>query len=296
MGKKNTKKTLKKRVKSLEKMIADMATNQRTLTDMVITEKFGKKKDVDFDETKETLVPFGHTMVEVPGNLLASDPLDPEELDFGNLYPNTLKVPEVRVCPVESNTVECNDAETRYYGDKINLGNIARITSPYGHIMTFSAVLIDHLGETVTRWFSFNPDGEDGMCVVFNFDVSSEYDENQLRLSYNTASSVIDTSVRRLLESVDTYKPDNINLINLAASVTSMVDDAEDFEVLRGVKEFDDINTDDEFVIYESDELPKNSYSYEYRLMKLAMTFEYDPIYDTKNINFTIKEEEENNG
>lgn len=293
MGKK-TKKALEKRVKTLEKLVADMATNQRTLTDMVITEKFGKKKDVDFDETKETLVPFGHTMVEVPGNLLASDPLDPEELDFGSLYPNTLKVPEVRVYPAASNTLESNEAETRYYGDKINLGNIARITAPYGHIMTFSAVLIDHLGETVTRWFSFNPNGADDKSVVFNFATSGEYDENQLRLSYNTASAVIDASVRRLLECVDTYNTGNINLINLAASTTSLVDGVEEFEVLRGVKDFDDINTDDEFVVYESDELPKNSYSYEYRLMKLAMTFEYDPIYDVKNINFEIKEEENN--
>ena len=273
MGKKNTKKTLKKRVKSLEKLIADMATNQRTLTDMVITEKFGKKKDVDFDETRETLVP--------------------EELDPGSLYPDVIKVPEVRVYPVESNTSESNDTE-RYYGDKINLGNIARIAAPYGHIMTFSAVLIDHLGETVTRWFSFNPNGADDKSVVFNFATSGEYDENQLRLSYNTASAIIDASVRRLLECVDTYNTGNINLVNLAASTTSLVDDVEEFEVLRGVKDFDDINTDDEFVVYESDELPKNSYSYEYRLMKLAMTFEYDPIYDVKNINFEIKEEENN--
>ena len=291
MGKKNTKKTLKKRVKSLEKLIADMATNQRTLTDMVITEKFGKKKDVDFDETRETLVPFGHALEEVPDYPLAPHPLEPEELDARHLYPNVLKVPEVRVYPVESNTSESNDAE-RYYGDKINLGAIARIAAPYGHIMTFSAVLIDHLGETVTRWFSFNPNGADDKSVVFNFTTNGEYDENQFSLSYNTASAVIDAAVRRLLESVDTYKPDDINLINLAASTSSVVDDVEEFEVLRGVKDFDDINTDDEFVVYESDELPKNSYSYEYRLMKLGMTFEYDPIYDVKNINFEIKGEE----
>ena len=294
MGKKNTKKTLKKRVKSLEKMIADMATNQRTLTDMVITEKFGKKKDIDFDETGETLVPFGHTMVKVSDAPPAPHPLEPEEIDFRSTYPDVIKVPEVRVYPVESNTSESNEAETRYYGDKINLGNIARIAAPYGHIMTFSAVLIDHLGETVTRWFSFNPNGADDKSVVFNFTINGEYDENQLSLSYNTASAVIDASVRRLLECVDTYNTGNIKLVNLAASTTSLVDSVEEFEVLRGVKDFDDINTDDEFVVYESDELPKNSYSYEYRLMKLAMTFEYDPIYDVKNINFEIKEEENN--
>ena len=293
MGKK-TKKALEKRVKTLEKLVADMATNQRTLTDMVITEKFGKKKDVDFDETGETFVPIGHTMVNVSDAPPAPHSLEPEEIDYRSTYPDVIKVPEVRVYPVESNTSESNDAETRYYGDKINLGNIARIAAPYGHIMTFSAVLIDHLGETVTRWFSFNPNGADDKNVVFNFATSGEYDENQLRLSYNTASAVIDASVRRLLECVDTYNTGNINLVNLAASTTSMVDDVEEFEVLRGVKDFDDINTDDEFVVYESDELPKNSYSYEYRLMKLSMTFEYDPIYDVKNINFEIKEEENN--
>lgn len=293
MGKK-TKKALEKRVKTLEKLVADMATNQRTLTDMVITEKFGKKKDVDFDETGETLVSFGHTMVNVSDAPPAPHSLEPEEIDYRSTYPDVIKVPEVRVYPVESNTTESNDAETRYYGDKINLGNIARIAAPYGHIMTFSAVLIDHLGETVTRWFSFNPNGADDKSVVFNFTINGEYDENQLSLSYNTASAVIDASVRRLLECVDTYNTGNINLINLAASTTSLVDDVEEFEVLRGVKDFDDINTDDEFVVYESDELPKNSYSYEYRLMKLAMTFEYDPIYDVKNINFEIKEEENN--
>ena len=293
MGKK-TKKTLEKRVKTLEKLVADMATNQRTLTDMVITEKFGKKKDVDFDETGETLVPFGHTMVNVSDVPPAPHSLEPEEIDYRSMYPDVIKVPEVRVYPVESNTSESNDAETRYYSDKINLGNIARITAPYGHIMTFSAVLIDHLGETVTRWFSFNPNGADDKSVVFSFTPNGEYDENQLSLSYNTASAIIDASVRRLLECVDTYNIGNINLINLAASTTSLVDGVEEFEVLRGVKDFDDINTDDEFVVYESDELPKNSYSYEYRLMKLAMTFEYDPIYDVKNINFEIKEEENN--
>ena len=293
MGKK-TKKTLEKRVKTLEKLVADMATNQRTLTDMVITEKFCKKKDVDFDETGETFVPFGHTMVNVSDAPPAPHSLEPEEIDYRSTYPDVIKVPEVRVYPVESNTSESNDAETRYYGDKINLGNIARIAAPYGHIMTFTAVLIDHLGETVTRWFSFNPNGADDKSVVFNFATNGEYDENQLSLSYNTASAVIDASVRRLLECVDTYNTGNINLFNLAASTTSLVDCVEEFEVLRGVKDFDDINTDDEFVVYESDELPKNSYSYEYRLMKLAMTFEYNPIYDVKNINFEIKEEENN--
>jgi len=256
MGKK-TKKTLEKRVKTLEKLVADMATNQRTLTDMVIAEKFGNK---------------------------------PKEDDV-------IRVPEVRVSPVETTTCGPNDDETmRFYFDKVNLGKIAKLTTPYGYIMTFTAVLIDHLGDSVTRYFSFNPNGEDDKSVVFNFATSSEYDENQLRLSYNTASSVIDAAVRRLLESVDTYKPDNINLVNLAASVTSMVDDVDDFEVLRGVNDFEDINTDDDFMIYESAEVPKNGYSYEYQLMKLVMTFEYNPIYDTKNIDFTIKEEEENNG
>lgn len=253
MGKKNTKKTLGKRVKALEKCITEMSANMRTMADMLIKEK------VRNSSSSSDLV-FNN---------------DADELVFTSA----------------SDVCECD--HTDRLDDRVNLYEIAKMSSASGYDVNINFVLGDHMGDTITRSIIITPYDPLGFNVDFNGIPLKEIDLTPFDIEKDTPSAIIDHAVRYAM--INSNHLPNSRIEKIWASITSYFVENETLEPFATVNEFADIDRNVEIIVYENDEYPLNGYSNDYEIMSITITFEPSENCDGVIDDDIINEEETKN-